>query len=319
MVFSPTGPLSTRTLYGKKPMHVRHCLHRSELFTDEALAALIERLPRSHYHVNTMAPAGDRTMTWREGQIDGLSGQEVMDAVRNGHIWVSLQRLEEIDDNFAAMLSNIYGDVESRVDGLKTYKQSLGLLISSPKAQVYYHCDIPGQSLWQIRGRKRVYVYPNAVPFLTPEYMETIVLGEADEEHMPYEPWYDDHATVYEMEAGDMLHWPLNAPHRVENLDSLNVSLTTEHWGRRPARFLCGALCQRRLEALDRRPAARAPDQRSRLLCQDGPCRRGQIFRHHQAPAAQIPHRLPGRSNLLQRLPRYHRLRHVVNAADTSS
>ena len=217
-------------LYGKKPMHVRHRLHRSELFTDEALAALIERLPRSHYHVNTMAPAGDRTMMWREGQIEGLSGQEVMDAVRNGQIWVSLQRLEEIDDNFAAMLGNIYDDVESRVDGLSTYKRSLGLLISSPKAQVYYHCDIPGQSLWQIRGRKRVYVYPATVPFLTPEYMETIVLGEADEEHMPYEPWYDEHAAVYEMEAGDMLHWPLNAPHRVENLDCLNVSLTTEHW-----------------------------------------------------------------------------------------
>jgi hypothetical protein len=27
-----------------------------------------------------------------------------------------------------------------------------------------------------------------------------------------------------------MLHWPLNAPHRVENLDCLNVSMTTEYW-----------------------------------------------------------------------------------------
>ena len=60
--------------------------------------------------------------------------------------------------------------------------------------------------------------------------METIVLGEADEEHMPYEEWYDDHAMVFDLEPGEMLHWPLNAPHRVENLNCLNVSFTTEHW-----------------------------------------------------------------------------------------
>ena len=29
-----------------------------------------------------------------------------------------------------------------------------------------------------------------------------------------------------------MLHWPLNGPHRVENKDSLNISVTTEHWTR---------------------------------------------------------------------------------------
>jgi hypothetical protein len=27
-----------------------------------------------------------------------------------------------------------------------------------------------------------------------------------------------------------MLHWQLNGPHRVKNLGTLNISLTTEHW-----------------------------------------------------------------------------------------
>mgnify|MGYP007089524400 CR=1 FL=1 len=27
-----------------------------------------------------------------------------------------------------------------------------------------------------------------------------------------------------------MLHWPLNSPHKVDNHDCLNVSVTTEHW-----------------------------------------------------------------------------------------
>jgi hypothetical protein len=35
---------------------------------------------------------------------------------------------------------------------------------------------------------------------------------------------------VFEIGGGEMLHWPLNAPHKVENLDCLNVSMTTEYW-----------------------------------------------------------------------------------------
>jgi hypothetical protein len=32
-----------------------------------------------------------------------------------------------------------------------------------------------------------------------------------------------------ELEPGQMLNWPLNAPHRVENLDSVNISMTVSY------------------------------------------------------------------------------------------
>ena len=38
------------------------------------------------------------------------------------------------------------------------------------------------------------------------------------------------YAEVHMLEAGKMLHWPLNGPHRVVNENMLNVSFTTEHW-----------------------------------------------------------------------------------------
>ncbi len=217
-------------LFGHHPVMIEHDLHRRELFSDDALADLIECLPRHHYHVNAMSEAGGNGRMWREGQFDGLSGHEVLSAVKNGRIWVSLQRLHEVDARYADVLDGIYAGIETRVRGMKTYKRDIGLLISSPRAQVFYHCDIPGQMLWQLRGRKRVYVYPNRPPFLCPQEMETIVLGEADEEHMPYESWFDNHAVVFDLEPGQMAHWPLNAPHRVENHDCMNVSFTTSHY-----------------------------------------------------------------------------------------
>jgi len=105
----------------------------------------------------------------------------------------------------------------------------MSILISSPNVQVYYHADVPGQTLWQVRGTKRVYVYPNTAPFLPQANIEKIVLGEAHEISLPYAPWYDAYAEVIDLEPGRMLHWPLNCPHRIVNANCLNVSFTTEH------------------------------------------------------------------------------------------
>jgi len=53
-----------------------------------------------------------------------------------------------------------------------------------------------------------------------------------DEVGIAYEPWYDEYASVFELTAGKMMHWPLNSPHRIENLDMLSVSMTTEYYTR---------------------------------------------------------------------------------------
>jgi hypothetical protein len=100
-------------------------------------------------------------------------------------------------------------------------------LISSPEAQVYYHFDTSGQSLWQIAGRKRVYVYPASPPFLTTEELETVCFYH-NEVNIKYEPWYDEYASIFDIGPGEMLTWPLNSPHRVENL-GFSISMTVEY------------------------------------------------------------------------------------------
>ncbi len=43
---------------------------------------------------------------------------------------------------------------------------------------------------------------------------------------MPYAPWHDEHARVFDLAPGQILSWPLNAPHRVENIEGVNISMT---------------------------------------------------------------------------------------------
>ena len=144
-------------------------------------------------------------------------------------MWLNLRNVSQVDGRYREVLDQAFEEVRRNVPGYATYNRTSGILISSPNAQVYYHCDLPGQSLWQLHGKKRVYVYPPEPPFLTPEQLENIALY-AVEVDMRYDPSYDLQAEVFDLTGGDMLHWPLNGPHRVENDDCLNVSMTTEYW-----------------------------------------------------------------------------------------
>ena len=215
--------------WGKAPLKATHGLSDHPLFSLDALAELIDGYPRQHYALVQMGPQGSARRTWREGDIGGLKGRDVIEAIKQGRMWLNLRNVSGIDKRYRELLDVAFEEVRNNVPGYETYNRTSGILISSPNAQVYYHADLPGQSLWQIHGRKRVYVYPNTPPFITPEQLENIALFEVEVD-MPYDPAYDASAQIFEIGGGEMLHWPLNAPHRVENLDCLNVSMTTEYW-----------------------------------------------------------------------------------------
>lgn len=216
--------------FGKDILHLDHTLDRSELFTDERLANLIETAGRADYHVNTRCAGPDGKKRRREGEFGKLSGKEILECVKNGDIWINLRAPQKADPAYGELLGDMYREFEARVPGLLTFKHATTILISSPNVYVPYHCDVPGQMLWQIRGEKRVWVYPAKPPFLTHNAIEKLILGELHETDMPYDEAFDEAAMVVDLKPGKMLHWPLNYPHRVENHDCLNVSVTTEHY-----------------------------------------------------------------------------------------
>ena len=218
----------TTRAWATEPVCLKHRLHTDPMFSLEGLAELIDRYPREHYSLMQVGAPGERR-TWREGEIGKVSGDRVIESIAQGRMWLNLRRVSDVDKRFGALREQLFGEIAERVPGFQAFSCTMGILISSPKAEVYYHMDLPGQSLWQIRGKKRVYVYPAEPPFRCDEDLERIALYQVEVD-IPYERSYDEHARVFEIEGGEMLHWPLNAPHRVENLDCLNISMTTEYY-----------------------------------------------------------------------------------------
>jgi hypothetical protein len=267
--------------WGAAPIRLRHRLAETGYFTDESLAEIIDHYPVESYSLISMG-AFSRERKWRIGRVEGLSGAELIDVIRNNPLWLNLRGIEKIDSRFGRLFEAFIAELNEDVPGLGAVASSMGVLISGPSTHVDYHADLPGQSLWQIRGEKTVYVYPNTPPYITERQLEDIVYDRI--EKIPYDPRYDDEATVLPLAPGEMLHWPLNAPHRVDNGPMLNVSVTTEYMTPQIKRLnqmsLANAILRRRLKM----PASGRPTEgmryKAKAALQGGFSRAGLLDSH---------------------------------------
>lgn len=164
--------------------------------------------------------------TWRRGSAEGLSGAELVEAVKAGRIWLNLRAVNAEADDYAMLAEEIFADIEAAT-GQRTFRRDVGLLISSPEVQVFYHLDVPLVTLWQLRGQKTVWLYPPKAPFVEDQQLERIVLKETAEQ-FAYDPSWDAGAQEVLLTPGRMVTWPQNAPHRIANGGMMNVSLSIE-------------------------------------------------------------------------------------------
>jgi hypothetical protein len=212
--------------FGGVNLTFRHELQTRPMFSDAGLAAALDAYPRDRLGVFTMGSDPVDWRSWRRGSAGALSGAQLLAAVAEGRIWLNLRAANEHLPDYAALSDEIFADKE-RHARVRAFKRDVGLLISSPGAQVFYHLDTPLVSLWQIRGEKRVWLYPPEAPFVWDAQLEQIVLRETAEQ-FAYLPEWDAAADVVDLTPGRMVTWKQNAPHRIENGPMVNVSLSLE-------------------------------------------------------------------------------------------
>ncbi|WP_336799697.1 hypothetical protein [Kaistia sp. MMO-174] len=294
--------------WGRKPIRIDHTLSQNDLFSKEALAELIERYPIEHYSLMRTSSRGEEKKIWRRGEVGGLSGHEVMAQIASGGLWLQLRELKLVDKRYNDLLQSIYAEVRERVPGFHSFGHEMGILISSPNAKAHYHADLPGQALWQILGRKRVYIYPAAEPYLPQDELEKIALTGL-ESALRYDPEFDRDALVLDLEPGQMLTWELNAPHRVENHDELSVSMTTEHWTeeirREQMMTVANGILRKHFGVKPKRGSADGPAFWAKAALQAG-WRRSPWYKREQRKMMPVDFRLaPGTTTTIVDIPAY--------------
>ncbi|HPE48042.1 MAG TPA: hypothetical protein PLR76_06590 [Hyphomonas sp.] len=213
--------------FGKDLIVAHHTLHERPMFSDAGLARLLDTYPRDRLHVYTMDNERHDKTSFRRGTAGDLTGAQILDAVQRGRLWLNLRAANHHLQEYADLSDEMFGEFDA-ANGVKTMKRDVGVLISSPNARVFYHLDIPIVNLWQIKGEKKVWIYPTGRAFAPDPQLEAIVLKETEEEIF-YDPAFDASAVEVVLKPGMVANWPQTAPHRIDNCDCVNVSLSCEY------------------------------------------------------------------------------------------
>lgn len=132
---------SDKADFGRRPLHGTHNLHQSELFTDAALIDLLDHFPRQHLYALTTGNDLARTDDNRLALHDGVSGAELLRAVRNGRLWLNITRVDRADARYRALIDQLYAQLATQAPGFSPVASQGTLLVSSPHALVYYHAN----------------------------------------------------------------------------------------------------------------------------------------------------------------------------------
>jgi hypothetical protein len=223
----------------KRPIAFRHGLVDTGLVEDDALVAVLERYPDELIDINLFDSDDASGGNLRTGKRGGLDGAQVLDAVKRGRVWVQLRGVQQHYPALGRAVRSAFREIAAQTTGFRPVNVDGQLILSAPGAKVPYHADAAGVILFHMRGRKRVWIYPNGEAHLPQEAMEKIAM-RATTEDLPYARAWDADAQVFDLQEGQALAWPQHAPHRVENLEGFCVSFSADYqtWD---SRFLNGA------------------------------------------------------------------------------
>ncbi len=210
--------------FNRRPFLVGHHLADHPLFALPRLVELAGRLPESQveYNSGNLPVAQDPTRTPR----NGLSIEATIERIEHCQSWLVLKHVE-LDPEYGDLLDSCLAEIRQVSDSVSPgMKQKAGFLfVSSPNSVTPYHIDPENNFLLQIRGRKTVHMFPQGDrEILSEESLEAFFSGA--HRNLPFEPWYDERRETFGLSPGDGLHFPVAAPHWVQNGPEVSISFS---------------------------------------------------------------------------------------------
>lgn len=227
MVLLPPLTPREREIAGREVLKFKHRLEETGLFTDEALARLIDETPREMVTICTMRENPPPDELWIAGEAKDLDGAALVEAARKGALWVSPRSAMTRHPRYRPVFDQMMAEF-SKATGVPVLAGGdAALLISSARMGIFFHVDPAETMLWHVRGHKTIHVYPPKEEHVTEAALEAILLKETLSD-LPYSPQMEAGVQSVDLAPGEAAYWPLHSPHRVTNGDDLNVSVSVE-------------------------------------------------------------------------------------------
>jgi ribosomal protein L16 Arg81 hydroxylase len=218
------NPEAFQAHFPHEPFLVRHRLGDHPRFALTELVELAKRLPEKHieYNAGNLAVNADPDQTPR----NGLSVEETIRRIEECNSWMVLKYVER-DPKYAELLHHCLDEVrvhsEANAPGMC---QAEGFIfISSPGSVTPYHMDPEHNFLLQVRGLKTVHLFdPNDRALLSEQELERFYRGA--HRNMVFKDEYQQKARTFHLSPGDGVHFPVTAPHWVQNGPEVSVSFS---------------------------------------------------------------------------------------------
>ena len=158
-----------------------HTLVAQGFAEDAALAAVLDRYPADLFDINLYDFDDAGQVSLRTGARGRLSGGDLLEAIKQGRLWVNLREVERGWPELWASAMKDFAAIQATYPGMRAVRNAGQLILSSPKARVPYHFDAAGVVLFHLRGRKRLFVYPGDERHLPERNMEQVVTRQTTE------------------------------------------------------------------------------------------------------------------------------------------
>lgn len=217
-------PVAFREHFGRAPFRIRHRLAGHPLFELPRLVRLGASHPAAlvEYNAGDVSIGLDPAVTPRTG----LSVEETIRRIETCRSWMVIKHVER-DAEYGALLDRCLDEVGVLAEAVDPgmCEREGHVFVSSPGSVTPFHMDHEHNFLLQVRGKKSIRQWdPVDRSVLTEEDLERFYDGA--HRNLPYRDEFEAKARTFELEPGDGLHFPINAPHWVKNGDAVSISFS---------------------------------------------------------------------------------------------
>lgn len=207
------------------PFVVKHNLVNHPLLQLPRLIELAQGLPADQIEYN----AGNLDVNQDPSKTPhtGLSVEDTIQRIEEAKSWMVLKNVEQVPE-YNKLLDECLDLVQTH--SLQTlpgmYLREGFIFVTSPKSVTPFHIDPEHNFLLQIRGDKTVHIWdPSENDILTQEAMEAFHRGGVHR-NQDYHDEYSKTEQKYTLKPGEGLHFPVTAPHWVQNEDNVSISFS---------------------------------------------------------------------------------------------
>jgi hypothetical protein len=218
-----------RQKYNLKPFQFKHSFANNPLFTPSRVAAVAERMLKSDLK-KFVVRSGVTALSGAKFKDMPLKAQlpETIGQLEESKVWLKLSSAHTADPEYDELHQQILRELEDWTGQplleLITWS-ALTVFMASPRVTTPYHIDHESNFLFQVSGSKDVSLHNPHEPDIVPDdQLERFFTG--DFEAAQYRPELQNRGTIFRLDPGTVVHHPPLAPHWVQNLDNVSVSVS---------------------------------------------------------------------------------------------